>query len=155
MNRKEKVNSRSAGFVDSDLMTDEHDQVMVWLYENINEIMEEIGHKVKWAEWEKPLPKGQGQYKTIVGYADLMVRTETGEIFIFEVKSKIKNVGETIRQIRQYQFYVGSSISKFVIVCPSDKFKNILEGQGIDFLRCPIFDKDEDDEPMGLFGRIK
>lgn len=150
MNRKEKVNSISSGFVDSDLMTDEHDQIMIWLHENIASILEERSYELDWSEWEKPIPKGEGKYKTIVGYADLMVRTKSGELFIFEVKSKIKNVGEAIRQIKQYQFYAGHAVSKFIIVCPSDKFKAILESQKIGFVRCPIFDKKEP-EQTGMF----
>jgi len=151
MNRKDKANLRNAGFVDSDLMTDEHDQIMIWLYENIDEIAGEMGYEVEDAEWEAALPKGTGQYKTIIGYADLLVSTSTGQRLIFEVKSKIKNVGETIRQIRQYDFFVGHAISKFVIVCPDDRFKKILEGQGIDFIRCPIFDKNESESTQDDF----
>lgn len=154
MNRKDKANLRNAGFVDSDLMTDEHDQIMIWLHENINEIIEGKGYTVNFAQWERPISKGSGQYRTIVGYADLFVSTVEGHNFIFEVKSKIKNVGEAIRQIRQYQFFARDA--SYVIVCPSNKFESILESQRIEFLRCPIFDDDDDDDDLqNAFGWMK
>lgn len=145
MNRKEKVNERSAGFVDKDLKTDEHDAIMLWLNENIHSIFQEKGdYTVGEVTWEMPITRGDRNYRTIVGYIDLYVRAykkdeggyDKSYRFAFEVKSSISNVGEVIRQIRQYQVH-SQAVNQFVIVCPDDKFADVIRSQGIGFLKAP------------------
>jgi len=61
-------------------------------------------------------------------------------VVLFEVKSRIKNIGEVIRQIRQYQQYLGGydiHNQKYLIVSPDDRFKDILKSQGIGFMKVP------------------
>lgn len=139
MDRKQKVNGKSSGFVDTDLATDNHDLVMIWLSENIEDVLQNMGQELEKYQWEFPIVKGDGRYKSIVGYIDLLSWVKGYGNIAFEVKSQIKNVGEVIRQIRQYQVFAPTSC-KFVIVCPDDKFQKIIESQGIGFLRCPVFD---------------
>lgn len=155
MDRKQKVNKASGGFVDKDLLTDEHDAIMLWLDLNLNDIFSKMGLLVRRHMWEMPILKGDGKYKTIVGYADMHVETECRESYIFEVKSQIKNAGEAIRQIRQYQCFT-SIQTTFFIVCPDDKFKNVFESQGIKFIKCPPVKSDagiteEEEWNGGLF----
>lgn len=145
MNRKEKVNERNAGFVDKDLQTDEHDAIMLWLNENINSVFQEKGdYTVDEVTWEMPVTSGDRNYRTIVGYIDLYVRAykkdeegyDKSYCFAFEVKSSISNVGEVIRQIRQYQVH-SQIVNQFIIVCPDDKFAEVIRSQGIGFLKAP------------------
>jgi len=144
LNRKEKTEQKSAGFLDPDLLTDDHDAIMIWLDKNIVGIMIDIGFAgIMKKIWEKPILKGQGQYATITGYIDMLVISrifnddgyhEDLEI-AFEVKSRIKNIGEVIRQINQYRTF--SRFNSFYIVSPDDRFVDILSSQGIGFIKCP------------------
>lgn len=154
-NRKEKVSEKSAGFVDSEILTDNHDKIMIWLDSVAEQIVSDLvkdyceGEIKVRKEWERPIVKGSSQYKTIVGYIDMACivekfegEDETGRKhyrnyagFAFEVKSKITSIGEVIRQIKQYKTFC--NYSKFFIVCPDDRFEKILESQGIGFIKSP------------------
>lgn len=145
MDRSQKANEKSTDFFDKDIHTDKHDEIMIWLDSNVHSLLSRKGQKVLEKTWEQPIIRGHQQYKTIVGYADMRVFAEGPDpldsqyskrfAYIFEVKSKIKNIGEVIRQIRQYQTFVRDYI--FVVVCPDDKFAGILRDQGIGFIKCP------------------
>ena len=54
---------------------------------------------------------------------------------LLEVKPEIRSVGEVVRQIRMYQAYQDSL---FVVVCPDDRFREVLRGQGIGFVKSPV-----------------
>jgi len=176
MNRKEKTMQGSAGYVDPDTHTDNHDKIMIWLDGIMTEMVEKSGDKrfVIDKVWEKPILAKSG---FICGYIDLFVRigerdlesslqvtrrieeaerckrrggdVEERELsadpqlverslknVCFEVKSKISNVGECIRQIRQYQSFTGDYV-EYVVVCPDDRFKEVLKSQGIGFIKAP------------------
>jgi hypothetical protein len=144
MNRKEKTSQKSAGFLDPDLMTDDHDAIMIWLDKNIVDVMIDIGFAgVMTKTWEKPIIKGHGQYATITGYIDMHVtsRVEDADGYhrdigiAFEVKSRISNIGEVIRQINQYKTF--SRFDHFYIVSPDDRFVDILKSQSIGFIKSP------------------
>jgi hypothetical protein len=155
MDRKEKYSNAAAGFVDSDLATDMHDKVMIWLDTNIVKVLKGIAKKTNIDEakidckWEYPIVKGSAQYKSIVGYIDMFVfidilgkENADGSVIYdksyklaFEVKSKIGSIGEVIRQIRQYQTFIRPD--SFIIVSPDDRFKDLLESQGVLFVHCP------------------
>jgi hypothetical protein len=55
----------------------------------------------------------------------------------FEVKPKIKSLGETIRQVRKYQVY--DRDGNYVLVSPDTRFKEILSHQGIPQVVVPKF----------------
>lgn len=52
----------------------------------------------------------------------------------FEAKVKIPSLGELIRQIRFYQTYEPGI---YVVVSPDDRDAEILQSQGIRFIKCP------------------
>lgn len=155
MNRKEKYSDYSSGFVDSDLSTDMHDKIMIWLDKNIYKVVSGLSESIDMTRakvkcvWESPIIKGNAQFRSIVGYIDMLVCIDIpgseapdgsiiynqGYKLAFEVKSKINSIGEVIRQIRQYQSFV--SPDKFIIVSTDDKFKSLLASQGIGFVHCP------------------
>jgi len=194
---------------DPEMKTPGHDRIMVWLHQNINDVVKSIittedpsdnllydlaadqfekeiksrfprTHKllvdngweiypptnnpekihVELCEWEKAVVNNK---KFIVGYVDLFVQISVfdgwkirgdrdsffafekslsvadfkyfwepkqlkGKIY-FEVKPKIKSLGDTIRQVRKYQVYDEDGI--YVLVSPDLRFKDILKHQGI------------------------
>ena len=138
MNRKDKVDNYSAGYVDSDIKTDDHDKIMMWLDANIDSMVKKKGenYSVIRKIWEYPITMRGGR---IGGYIDMLVEigvsvkeTESevdhrikmaemdkrrgydvevhelskepmtlikqDSVIAFEVKSRISNVGECIRQ---------------------------------------------------------
>lgn len=56
--------------------------------------------------------------------------------FAFEVKTAIPSAGELIRQIRLQQEHAPIG-SRFVVVSPDDRFRSVIEGQRIGFLKPP------------------
>ena len=132
MDRKQKYGNLSAGHVDPDLSTDKHDEIMIWLDGKIEEYAKYCNGKVDRKVWEYPLFKGSREYKSIVGYIDILASITNCGVIAFEVKSHIKSVGELIRQIRQYQSFCNGQ-TKFIVVSPDDRFVDVLKNQGIDF----------------------
>jgi hypothetical protein len=155
--RKQKANAAHGGFIDPEVATDNHDKVMLWLDANIESIVASIFNKEKTedlkttSQWERPITKGDGKYKTIVGYMDMLctVRKKSSpddeeyryllDHICFEVKSKITSIGEVIRQINQYKTFLPPV--RFVIVSPDDRYSDILTNQGIYFVKCPSIEE--------------
>ena len=149
MNRKEKATTKSGGFVDPQLSTDDHDEVMIWLHENIESVICEICPSAKdiKSKWEMPIIKGSHQYSSIVGYIDMTCQfsaipnksnSEDDRSFFnvaIEVKSRISNIGEVVRQINQYRAFFRAD--RFYICSPDDRFVSILESQNIGFIKAP------------------
>ena len=54
------------------------------------------------------------------------------ENLYIEVKTEIKSLGELFRQLQTYRTYING---KFIVVCPDDKEKKIIEEQGFKFLK--------------------
>lgn len=98
--------------------------------------------------WEFPVARSGG---FIIGYIDLAVETlrpfldcHEGRLSVsymtrgtvhFEVKSRIRSVGEVIRQIRAYETVLGAGTC--VVVCPDDRFAETIKGQRIAFVKAP------------------
>lgn len=119
---------------------------------------DELGFTVKtFSKWEAPVKSGN----VIIGFIDLLsevsasgcpwvnrydhygtpvvdVRHGNGYnvTIAFEVKTTIRSLGETIRQINTYRAYMRSD-TRFCIVSPDDRFRAILESQGILFVKAP------------------
>lgn len=53
----------------------------------------------------------------------------------FEVKPSIPSAGELLRQIRMYQTY--TEYAKWFVVSPDDRFRSIIEEQGVGFIKAP------------------
>ena len=144
MNRKEKTLN---AFPDSDLSTEQHDEIMLWLHDNIKEILGSFDLTVDSFCWEQPLIKGTGQYKSIAGYVDMAATcsyydTDDEGLFkshctaLIEVKSHIKSIGELLRQIRQYQTFAPRDC-KFFVASPDERFISVLKSQGVEFIKAP------------------
>ena len=71
----------------------------------------------------------QTKRKKIEDYTDKSLCEHT--IFV-EVKTKISSLGELFRQLRMYQEYVSD---EFIIVCPDDTEKKVIESQGYKFYK--------------------
>ena len=61
-----------------------------------------------------------------------LVTTSLESNVYFEIKTKIQSVGALLRQINFYKSYKPGT---YVIVCPDDRFKDILASQGVGFLK--------------------
>lgn len=129
------------GFQDSDLTTPQHDEMMLWLDENIDTVLSEFLKKPTTAKqvlWECPVRTGGGY---LIGFADMFVLTDDGNFVCIEVKTKIPSLGELIRQINMYRERhnrignVSASEAYFVIVAPDDRFAPLLEKQGIGYVK--------------------
>ena len=161
-NRKQKANARSSDLFDTDLITDKHDEIMIWLDANISDLFR--GKTIKEKVWEYPILRGDMRYRTIVGYIDMLVKTEeivyptkqellnylnnshgyrqyddvptAGVVeknYAIEVKSKIINVGEVIRQINQYKSYRDDF--QYIVVAPDERYRDIFLAQKIGFIK--------------------
>lgn len=135
-----------ARMADEDLRTPGHDAIMVWLHENVAEVMNGIYAQFNRSAdmgpcpiftsddihvtWEQPIRSGN-----IVGYVDMLAATKNNGKVSFEVKTSIKSIGETIRQINTYRTYLRDQI--FCIVSPDDRFIKILKSQNILFVKAP------------------
>lgn len=101
--------------------------------------------------WELPITKSNGW---IVGYFDLYVKFnllvssydhERGYVddkdsvsFGIEAKSKIESLGELFRQLNTYRTVFEQSDRQLIAVAsPDDRFKQVIEGQGFQFIKAP------------------
>ena len=55
-----------------------------------------------------------------------------------EVKTRISNVGDVIRQINYYRSFFSSNRVQFYVCCQDAKFKDLLGSQGIGFIKAPM-----------------
>lgn len=147
---------------DEDLRTPSHDAIMIWLHENIAAVSAEISAGIErhpdygvvpmptaediTVKWESPV-WGGGYLKNheiigarhIIGYIDLLAEFSSNVCLphiAFEVKTSIRSIGETIRQINTYRAHIRRE-TMFCIVSPDDRFRAILESQGILFVKAP------------------
>lgn len=144
-----------ARMADEDLRTPGHDAIMIWLNENIAAVAAEISAGISrgpdcgvipmpttediTVTWESPVWYPVWGKEYIVGYVDLLAEFSR-RVFLpkiaFEVKTSIRSIGETIRQINTYRSYMRRD-TLFCIVSPDDRFRAILESQGILFVKAP------------------
>lgn len=121
---------------------------------NLKTIPEHPGNRISRVTWEYPIIRPGG---FIVGYIDMLVEVESPFLsmgrdrkpviqweggtsddptgVLFEVKSRITSIGEVIRQIRAYETVHKSAY--FCIVCPDDRFADVIRGQRIAFVKSP------------------
>ena len=139
------------GFVDSDLKTPRHDEIMIWLQANAEPITDSIW-KRGWhspidtyesiyhasIEWEYPITNGQ---KFTIGFIDMRVECTAclapgrwvQREFFFEVKSSIPSIGELMRQINLYRLHKPQGY--FIVVSPDESAKEVLRSQHIHFVK--------------------
>lgn len=159
MIKDKKILARMA---DEDLRTPSHDAIMIWLQENILQVLGEISSSIErhpdlgvvptlnaediTVKWESPVWGGgylnsYGERvgsRSIIGYVDMLAECSRRVYFpdvAFEVKATIRSIGETIRQINTYRAHLKNI--PFCIVSPDGRFRAILESQGILFVKAP------------------
>ena len=144
------------GFSDSELKTPAHDAIMIWLDGEMEKIATDLfpvgespGKKIFCIKkiWEAPVMSdkylvGFVDMEVIVGFEEFSYGERKSAFLFFEVKPRIKSVGETIRQIRTYEEYVRRDgwtpeTWRFFVVSPEDAFAEVLRKQGIGFIKVP------------------
>jgi hypothetical protein len=132
---KAKTIAERFGFRDPELTTPRHDEIMMWLDENIEDVYEKAKRFFPGRRkmvWEKPIVSGT----YIVGFADMAVEITRGQTDYFEIKPSIPSLGEIMRQIQMYRQY-GYQQDAWMVVSPDDRFRKMLGSQGIGFIKCP------------------
>lgn len=132
------------GFADPDLKKPLHDEIILWLDANIEDILMVVlslparpkGIRVQWEPWVRMAEDG-GQF---IGFADLMAsQGDNDRPVLFEAKTAIESRGELFRQLRLYRagYVAGWHVSKlpFVVVCPDDTKAELIQQQGYRFLK--------------------
>lgn|SRR5690554_238424 len=121
-----------------------HDEIQIWCYENIKEIITSVSTenysyddiKILELDIEKPIIKSAYNGINIVGYLDLYCRfslKNSNPSILIEVKPEIFSLGDLIRQVKTYRIHMGNIIP--VVVSKTDKYKDILINQGIRFFK--------------------
>ena len=145
------------GFHDSDLTSPKHDAIMLWLHENIGDVLGELASRRYPAadgtvesvivDWEVPVQVGRNDFT--VGFIDMVARgsarlkepednqTHYGIQAVIEVKTSIPSVGELLRQINHIRTNARYYEPVYVVVCPDARFKEIIESQGYYFVKVP------------------
>lgn len=85
------------------------------------------------AQFECPISKGEGQYKTTIGFVDVVLPmgydylTKWHPVPVFvEVKIAPVGLGEVLRQIRLYEEYVGGQL--WVLVAAFELSESLVRG---------------------------
>jgi len=152
---KAKTQLERLGFKDVDKKNPKHDEIQIWAYENAEKILRdtilaEKEFELKNRKWERQIIQGarNSEYKRVVGFIDLEFKynaeyynkigdyneLETRSLFV-EVKTVIPNLGELMRQMNFYRSFLTEYGSKFMVICPDDRYKRIINEQGIWFYK--------------------
>jgi hypothetical protein len=161
---KSKANTQAElfGFKDPDLTTPEHDKICLWLYNNIEKLLEDHLQKIIKSKYkivsiefsekclepliQKSEYRGIYKYDRKVGFADMSIvihycldngneeKTFRNDLF-FEVKPSIKSFGELMRQLQLYRNALGP-YSDLIVVCGSSQteYFKILKDQNFGYL---------------------
>jgi hypothetical protein len=110
----------SLAFGDPDKRDQTHDLACEFLSqpaqsERIAELVEPSAEKVVSAATEVPVSKGEGKYKTTIGFVDVLINwsgiRREGKVIV-EVKIARVSVGDVVRQLNLYGEYVGFNSSE-------------------------------------------
>lgn len=144
--------------IDEDLAKPQHDEMMLWLDETMETILNRIIYPDMTAEqitiysehpakihkdWQQPIKSTAGQ---IVGFIDMLVRYERNvepdddllKIFFFDVRTEIPSLGALIRDVNLNKEHLGFDhgwMYSYILVCPDDRHADVLQAQEIEFLR--------------------
>lgn len=132
MKPKAKTLIERLGFKDPDRGVSKHDEIQLWVYQNFEAVVKTIWPQAKLEglhfkiELEHPIT----DRNYILGFVDLFVPSHGIAI---EIKTEIPNVGELLRQINFYRNYYSGP--RWIVVSPDDRYKGIIEAQGIHFYK--------------------
>jgi len=147
------------GFQDPELSTPLHDEIVMWLNDCVDMLfreclvhvyyddiwddcntqddyikkLEEISTDcVSVKKWEVPIYSDSTK-RFCIGFIDFAAYyKEISTSLYFEVKTEIKSVGELFRQLSTYR----DKIDGFLfVVCPDDRFENVIHAQGYGFIK--------------------
>jgi hypothetical protein len=137
--------------MDRDVFSSDHDEIMCWTDAHAQEIItklwpEKKSRTITAKRWEKPVTTTVKRDERLIGFIDLAVTTSGWpERVYFEIKSQVRP-GSDIRQINAYKFYQSPQQEwdtdlrgPFVVVSPDDRHADLLEEQGIRFVKYPDF----------------
>ena len=137
--------------MDKDVFSSVHDEIMGWTDAHALEIITRLWPENKdWRitskRWEKPVTTTVKRDERLIGFIDLAVTTSARpEHVYFEIKTQVRP-GSDIRQINAYKFYQSPQQEwdtdlrgPFIVVSPDDRDANLLEAQGIKFVKYPDF----------------
>jgi hypothetical protein len=141
-NKKATTLQQRFGFSDPELKTPKHDELMIWLDENCQEVYRRLMREENRRErnelhcgWEFPITEAKYGSKYTIGFADMRMtpyRATVDQVILFEVKPSIPSAGELLRQINLYRTYTPQS--RWAVVSPDTRFRSVIEGQGIGFV---------------------
>ncbi len=153
MNRQAKTLIERHGFLDTDRRTPMHDEIQLWAYANLKEIIPvKEGYQIEILKkgLDHPISflTNNDSNRVVVGFVDLRAEGYLNEVIsdgtrrvkylrlAIEIKSRIDSCGDLIRQINFYRKYTDESTTWFVI-SPDDRYRRILWEHGIYFLKYP------------------
>lgn len=154
---------------DPDLLRPKHDEILLWLDENVEQIINQAVYPGLTADqieeysshtpeltktWQQAVKTAEDE---IVGFIDMTVRYEREgdpdddiiKVFFFDVRTEILSLGALLREINLYKEYLGfqrSWIYTYILVSPDERFVQILKDQEVDFLKFEPSDKEVGDE---------
>lgn len=123
MSMRDRTQLATLGFADPDKKNGLHDLACQFLYKPevrlavFKRVVSSTRPKVSlvdWARTEYPLSKGSGQYRTTIGFLDVLYvwygfvtnwETESGHIVVEVKTTRPLSTGDVLRQIRLYQEY--------------------------------------------------
>ncbi len=137
--------------MDRDVFSSAHDEIMCWTDTHAEEIIAKLwpenkSYRIVSKRWEKPVTTTVKRDERLIGFVDLAVITSgRPERVYFEIKTQVRP-GSDIRQINAYKFYQYPQYDgdadlrgSFVVVSPDDRHAELLEEQGIKFVKYPDF----------------
>lgn len=134
---KQETFLEKLGFQDQELKTAKHDEMIISIFENPNMIINSNSFVLKKITLEEPIVKTNFSSTYIIGYLDVFMsfKTDKGNHYLgIEIKPKIENIGELLRQMQTYKTYCHYNLG---VCCPDDRFKKIIESQGFLFFKYP------------------
>jgi hypothetical protein len=145
--QKAKTQLELFGFKDPDIHKSGHDEMILWIYRNIQDILMHVlkidtrpNATTKMEALVKDRNRQLGHVDLYVSYDHKVGGGDWKESHCcIEAKTKIGTLGALLRQIRFYQDGTidGSRICKmpFIVVSEDDRFADVLNEQGVKFLK--------------------
>jgi len=135
------------GFQDPDRKSNKHDEIQLWTYHHIDEVLKSFSSpgntmEITSRRLEYPIKQTTGNWSSVVGYVDLLVsgkitNQEGSKDFTaaIEIKSEIPCLGDLVRQINFYRQYDLFMSTTWIVISPDDRYQKVLKEQAIYFFK--------------------